>query len=74
MDNFADEHYRKRAMEFAASPAGKQLLAALQQSGGDSVRQAMEKAAAGDYEAAKKALTAPMADPEVQKLIQQFGR
>lgn len=74
MENFSDERNMKLAMEFAASEAGKQLLTMLQQNGGEAFQQAMDKAAAGDYTAAKQALSAMMASPEVQKLMKQFGR
>ena len=74
MDQLSDEQYRKMAMEFAASPAGKQLMAALQQNGGDAFQAAMRKAAAGDYAGAKQALSNAMSNPEIRKLIDQFGR
>ena len=74
MEQLSDEQYRKMAMEFAGSPAGKQLIAALQQNGGDAFQLAMSKAAAGDYAAAKQALSEAMANPEIRKLMNQLGR
>ena len=64
----------RRAMELAGTPAGQQLLALLQKQGGPELRQAMDQAASGNYTAAKQALSALMASPEVRKLLEQLGR
>ena len=57
----------------AGSPPGRRLLALLRQSDGADVRQAMEKAAAGDLEGARALLAPMLADPRVQALVRQLG-
>lgn len=62
------------AIRLAQSPAGQQLLAMLQRSNGPQLRQAMAKAAAGEYEQAKLALSSLMDTPEAKQLLEQLGR
>lgn len=64
----------QEAMKIASTPAGQQLLKLLRQNGGQELQQAMEKAAAGDYDQAKQAINALLSDPEAKKLLQQLGR
>lgn len=64
----------QEVMRLAQSPAGKQLIAMLRQNGGDELRSAMAKAAAGDYADAKKAISALLDTPEGKALMEQFGR
>lgn len=61
-------------MRMAQSPAGRQLIGALQQRGGEDLRQAMEKAAAGDYSQARQMISALLDSPDMKKLLEQFGR
>lgn len=61
------------AMRFANSPAGKQLISLLQQQGGDRMRSAMEKAAAGDYAQAKNVINDFLQTPEAKALLEQLG-
>lgn len=68
------EFSMQEAMRLARSPSGQQLLALLQKNGGTDLNTAMEQAAAGNYEQAKKALSSLLADPEVKKLLEQLGR
>ncbi len=68
------EKAMQEALRLAKSPAGQQLLAILQQSGGAQLQQAMTQAAAGDYEAAKQALSGLMNRPEARQLLEQLGR
>lgn len=63
----------QEAMKLAQSPAGQQLIGLLQQTGGNDLQSAMEKAAAGDYSQAKQAIQALMQNPEAQKLLKQMG-
>ena len=63
----------QEAMKLAQSPAGQQLIQLLQQTGGADLRAAMEKAAAGDYAQAKKAISDLMQNPEAQNLFRQIG-
>lgn len=64
----------EQAMAFAASPAGKQLLAILQKQNRDELNIAQQSAASGDMDAAKKALSSLLTDPQIQKLLKQFGK
>lgn len=63
----------EQAMAFAASPAGKQLIAMLQKRGGTDLTKAQEYAAAGNMEQAKDALSTLISDPQVKALLKQFG-
>lgn len=76
MDNNANpipEFNMEQAMAFARSPAGQQLLALLQQKGGDNVKHAQHLAAAGRMEDAKNALSSLLSDPQIQKFMKQLG-
>ena len=64
----------QEALRLAGTSTGQQLLALLQKNGGDSLRDAMDQAAAGNYDQAKSALTALLSDPEAKKLLEQLGR
>lgn len=59
-------------LRLAQSPAGQQLIALLQQSGGDALQTAVEKASAGDYTQAKKAMSSLLSSPEAQKLLKKL--
>ena len=59
-------------MRFAQSPAGQQLLSALQQSNSSELRSAMADAAAGNYAQAQKTISAFLATPEAKKLLSQM--
>ena len=61
-------------LRMAQSPAGQQLIKMLQQNGGEELRQAMAKAAAGDYSKAREALSDLMKDPKAKKLMEEMGR
>ncbi len=63
----------EQAMAFAASPAGRQLLAMLQHKGGADLSKAQAHAAAGNMDLAKDALSGLLSDPQVQSLLKQFG-
>ena len=60
------------AMQMANSPAGKQLLALLQNQDPHVLQQAMAKAKAGDYQAAKQMLEQIAKNEQAQKLIRQM--
>lgn len=64
----------QEVMRLAQSPAGQQLIAMLRQNGGDELKLAMAKAAAGDYTAAKNAISSLLDTPEGKALLEQFGR
>lgn len=73
MDNF-DPKSMQEAMRLANTPAGRQLIAHLQQSNGDAMQQAMNRAAAGDFEAVKKLLGQMLSTEEAKKLMENLGR
>lgn len=58
--------------QLAQSPAGQALLQLLQQRDGAALNTAMEKAAAGDYSQAQKALTGLLSSPEAQQLLRRL--
>ena len=60
-------------LRMAASPAGKQLIALMQQKGGEDLQKAMKLAATGDYTQAKDALQSVLSDPQAQKLLKELG-
>lgn len=63
----------QEAMRMAQTPAGQQLIQMLRAGNTQELKTAMDRAAAGDYAAAKKALSAILNNPEAQKLLQQMG-
>lgn len=74
MQNQADSPLNmSELLRLAKSPAGQQLISALQKSGGAELQDAMSKAAAGDYSQAQKTISAFLSTPEAQKLLKQLG-
>ena len=63
----------EEAMAFANSPAGKQLLAMLQNTNNQSMQNAMDALAEGNMDKAKDALRQASSDPKIQKIMKQFG-
>lgn len=61
------------AMRLANTPAGQQLIKLLQQQGGENLQSAMTKAANGNFEDAKNAISSLMNAPEIQALLRQLG-
>ena len=59
-------------MQLAQSDAGQQLLALLKQQKSDTLKQAMDQAAEGNYEDMKKTLSAFMASGQAQELLKQL--
>lgn len=59
-------------MQLAQSDAGQKLLALLKQENSDTLKQAMDQAAAGNYENMKKTLSAFMASGQTQELLKQL--
>ena len=64
----------EQAKALAGSPAARELMALLRQKGGDELQNALNKAAQGDMEAAKQALSPLLSSPEVQQLLKKLGR
>lgn len=61
------------AMRLVNSPAGKQLLAFLQQTDPDALNKAKSQASSGDYSQIGQTLAPLLASDEVKKLLQQLG-
>ena len=49
-------------------------MALLRQKGGDELQNALSKAAQGDMEAAKQALSPLLSSPDVRQLLDKLGR
>ena len=74
MQENSNQFLMQEALRLASTSAGQQLLALLQKNGGDSLQQAMNQAATGNYDQAKSALATLLKDPEAKKLLEQLGR
>lgn len=61
-------------MRLAHSPAGKQLIAYLKQNNGAALQQAVDLAAAGNYQEAKKLGKELLSSPRARELLDQLGR
>ena len=59
-------------IRLAQTPAGRQLIALLQQQGGSQLQQAVNLAAAGDYTRAKEILSEVLSTPDAQALIKEL--
>lgn len=68
-----DSFSMAQVMAFAASPAGKQLIALIQNSSGADLNKAQAHAAAGNMEEAKAELSSLLKDPRIRELLRQFG-
>ena len=64
----------EQAKALAGSPAARDLMALLRKNGENELQNALNKAAQGDMEAAKQALSPLLSSPEVQQLLKQLGR
>lgn len=62
----------EQVKKLAESDAGIQLFALLQQTQGDQLKVAMDRAAAGDYAMAKKAMESMMNSPQAMALLKQL--
>lgn len=74
MQENSNQKMIQEALRLANTPTGQQLLALLQQKGGNDLETAMNHATSGDYDAAKQALAKLMADPQAQELLNKLGR
>ena len=59
-------------LQLAQSPAGQQLIALLQKSGGNTLQDAIAKASAGDYAQAKDLISTLLSTPEAKNLLKQL--
>lgn len=62
----------QEALRLASSDTGQQLLALLQQSDSDALRQAADLAAAGNYQQAGSTLSKLLEDPHIRELLKQL--
>ncbi len=62
-----------RLIQLAQSQPGRQLLALLQQTGGQSLQSALEQARSGNYSTAKETLSSLLDTPEAKKILQELG-
>ena len=63
----------REAMRLAQTDEGQQLIRMLQNTKGLDLQSAMQKAATGDFESARQALSAALNNPETQKLLRKLG-
>ena len=73
MSKKSDDFSMADAMKLAQNPAASQLFDRLQSQNGAAFQQAMNQAAAGDYEQVKKTLSVLLQDPQTQALLRQLG-
>ena len=73
MNQKPDDFSVQKAIQFAKSPAGKELIALLQQADHTQIQKAMSQASTGDYNNAQKTLSQILSSPEAQKLLKQLG-
>ena len=73
MDKKSGDFSMEDAVRFVNSPAGRQLMELLRRSEDPGLRQAMEQAARGDLEQAKRSLSSVAADQQVQQLLRKMG-
>ena len=73
MEKNSQEFSMQEAMRLAKSPAGQQLLAMLRQADSHQLQQAMTQVSSGDYTSAQTTIQSLLENPEIQKLLQQFG-
>lgn len=68
-----DDLSTQDAMRLVNSPAGRQLLALLQQTDPDALKKAKAQASSGDYSQIGQTLAPLLASDEVKKLLKQLG-
>ena len=61
-----------KIMQLAQSPAGRQLIAMLQQRGGSELQDAIAMASAGNYTQARQTISALLANDQAQSLLKQL--
>lgn len=73
MQQKSDDFSMQEALKLAGTPAGKQLLALIQQADRQAVNQAMAQAAGGDLSGAMQLLAPLLASDEAKSLMEQLG-
>ena len=66
------QYDRNQLLRLMQSPAGQQLLAHLQKSGGAQLQSAVSSASDGNYEPAKTLLSSLLQSQEAQALLKQL--
>lgn len=74
MKKNSDNFSMQEALRLAQSDTGQQLLALLRAQNSGALRQAMDQAAAGDYQNMISTMSALLAAPEAKALLEQLGR
>ncbi len=74
MDKKPNDMDMQEVIKLANSPAGKALMAQLQQSHAEQVRQATQQAQQGSMDDATKTVRQMLSSPEIRKLLKQLGR
>lgn len=64
----------EKARLFADTPMGQQLKTLLQQSDAQGLRRAMDQAARGDLDAARKSIESFMSTPEAAELLDRLRK
>lgn len=72
MSKKSDDLSLEQIRQMAQSPAGKQLLAMLQDRNSGELNAAMAHAASGDYAQAKNALSALLSSPQVMEMLRKM--
>ena len=67
------DHAMREARKLAGTPEGKQLAALLQQLSGNKMQQALDQAAAGNFQQIKEEVMHLMQDPEARSLLDKLG-
>lgn len=73
MEKKSGDFSMQEVMRLASSPAGKQLIAMLQQADSGKLEQAVQQAKSGDYSNAGQTLSGMLSTPEAQKLLKELG-
>lgn len=59
-------------LRLAQTRAGRQLISLLQENGGNQLSEAISRAAAGDYNQAKRILSDLLSSPDAQALLKEL--
>lgn len=74
MKKNSDDFSIREALRLAQSDTGQQLLGLLQAKNSGALQQAMDQAAAGDYQTMMGTMSALLSDPQAKALLEQLGR
>lgn len=73
MDKKMNDFSMQKAIQMANTPAGKQLIAMLQQTDPSVLEKAKAQATSGNYSQLSKTLAPLLASEDVQKLLKSLG-